>query len=512
MFSRVFSSLRLSLGVLMALATLCVVGTWSAAAYVESRTVADAQRVFVSKDVVADILPPPLYLVEARLAVSQLAEGTLNMTDGLRKLDGLLKDYRDREAYWKATPAYGLEDTLLGAQAKAADEFWALYETELRAHLQAGNPTAIADALPRAHALYEAQRKGVDTSVVAGQALAAAAKQSMDSTLDAASKVLVGTLAGFLLLLASLFWLVGRRLWGAVGAEPLALAQAAHSIADGDLRQAAPVAKTGSLAAHLESMRVQLRDVLHRVTDAADSVATASGEIASGVNDLAQRTERQAAALEQTRAAAQQMTEGAQASRDHAKDTARQAAQMAQQARQAHEQADASVRAVQDAAAQSKGIADLVGRIQALAFQTRLLSLNAAVEAARAGESGRGFAVVAQEVRTLAQDTADAAKQIERLASSTGIVLTKATDLSAVAGNSMQQLARQVAVFEAEMAGLAAGSEQALLALSETSAALADLDSLTQQNAALVEQAAAASTSLQGQAQALSETVSRFQT
>ena len=298
--------------------------------------------------------------------------------------------------------------------------------------------------------------------------------------------------------------------------RPLAQAVAlAGAVAQGDLAGpgiAHGTDEVGRLIAALLAMREQLTQVVLRVRGNADGVATASAEIAQGNNDLSARTESQASALQQTAASMEQMTATVRQNAD----TARQASQLAADASGVAEQGGAvvaqMVQTMQGIHAASGQIADIIGVIDAIAFQTNILALNAAVEAARAGEQGRGFAVVAGEVRQLAKRSADAAKQIKQLITGSVQGVAAGHALAGRAGSTMQELLVAVRRVSDLIGEISAASQEQSQGVAQVGEAVAQMDQTTQQNAALVEQMAAAARSLRGQASALVEGVAVFRT
>ncbi|WP_077035364.1 methyl-accepting chemotaxis protein [Pelomonas sp. KK5] len=290
-------------------------------------------------------------------------------------------------------------------------------------------------------------------------------------------------------------------------------ASAAERIAGGDLSTEVRSCRgdeMGDLLRSLARMQQALNDSVGTVRRSADSIATASSEVSSGGQDLSMRTEQAASNLEQTSAAMQQVTE-----------TVRQSAESAGQARRLSMAASGVaarggsvvaevVATMQGIQASSRRIADITGVIDGIAFQTNILALNAAVEAARAGEQGRGFAVVASEVRTLAQRSAQAAREIRGLITSSGEQVDKGAQLVGDAGSTMGELVDSIKHVDALIAEIADAAQQQTQSLSEVNSAIGQLDGMTQQNAALVEESAAASESLKQQAAQLAEVVARF--
>ena len=287
----------------------------------------------------------------------------------------------------------------------------------------------------------------------------------------------------------------------------------AERIAAGDLSHAVQSRQRdeiGSLVAAMGRMQDALRTLVGQVQQAAGSIATASDEIALGNQDLSQRTEQTAASLQQTASSMELLTGTVQ----HSAESSRQASGLAANAAEVAVRGGAVVAQVVQTMGEisdsSRRIGDITGVIDSIAFQTNILALNAAVEAARAGEQGRGFAVVASEVRSLAQRSADAAKEIKALIGASVERVEGGSRLVAQAGETMTEIVdsvRRVSDIVAEITSAAA--EQAG-SIGQVGQSVSHLDQMTQQNAALVEESAAASQSLRDQAGRLTEAVSRF--
>ena len=313
---------------------------------------------------------------------------------------------------------------------------------------------------------------------------------------------LVGALALSVLLGALAGWRVTRSITGQLGAEPDVVNTLAGSVAAGDLSTAVRLKSgdTGSMMARLVDMQASLSRVVHSVRENADSVATASAQIAQGNQDLSRRTEQQAAALQETAASMEQLS----ATVRHNADNARQANQLAQGAASVAatggEVVEEVVQTMRGIDGSSKRIADIIGVIDGIAFQTNILALNAAVEAARAGEQGRGFAVVASEVRNLAQRSADAAREIKTLIHASVDQVEKGTALVSKAGETMREVVGSINRVSAIMAEIDAATGEQNAGVSQVSQAVSQMDQTTQQNAALVEESAAAADSLRQQA------------
>lgn len=266
----------------------------------------------------------------------------------------------------------------------------------------------------------------------------------------------------------------------------------------------------GRLLRAMQDMDNNLSDIVGAVRLGADSVGSAARQISSGNDDLSQRTQEQASALEETASSMEEMTTTVKQNADNA----RQASQLATGAR---DQADRggtivgrAVGAMGEISASSKRIADIIDVIEEIAFQTNLLALNAAVEAARAGEQGRGFAVVASEVRNLAQRSATAAKEIKDLINDSVTKVQAGTALVDESGKSLQEIVASVKRVADIVAEISAASEEQASGIDQVNTAITQMDTTTQQNAALVEEAAAASKTMEQQAELLVEKVSFF--
>jgi len=306
--------------------------------------------------------------------------------------------------------------------------------------------------------------------------------------------------------------LITRSLTRQLGGEPAYASDIASRIAAGDLSVdvALKAGDTSSLLHAMKTMRDSLAGIVGEVRKGTDAIASASSQIASGNMDLSSRTEEQASSLEETASSMEELTSTVQQNADNA----RQANGLAATASEVAERGGVVVAQVVDTMASindsSKKIVDIIGVIDGIAFQTNILALNAAVEAARAGEQGRGFAVVASEVRTLAQRSAAAAKEIKQLIDDSVAKVDTGAKLVDNAGATMDEIVESVRRVTDIMGEISSASVEQTSGIEQINMAVAQMDQVTQQNASLVEEAAAAAESLQGQAGKLAQLVSVF--
>ena len=351
------------------------------------------------------------------------------------------------------------------------------------------------------------------------QALAAIEVEQMEETAklstDAygrarSSMIGLGLLA--LALAVGIGAMITRSLLKQLGGEPAEAAEIAHAVSQGDFTRTITLqaGDTHSLMASLSAMQGNLAQVVTTVRTGSEGVATASAEIAEGNNDLSARTEQQASALEET---ASSMEELGATVRQNA-DSAKQANQLAQSAStiaiEGGQVVSQVVETMKGINASSRKISDIISVIDGIAFQTNILALNAAVEAARAGEQGRGFAVVASEVRSLAGRSAEAAKEIKSLINASVERVEHGTTLVDQAGVTMAEVVSSIKRVTDIMGEISAASNEQALGVSQVGEAVTQMDQTTQQNATLVEEMAAAASSLKGQATELVQAVAFF--
>jgi len=369
-----------------------------------------------------------------------------------------------------------------------------------------GVKTFIAERLMPAMKDYVA---AVEAAAAHQEALFAAADDRIDAV-HADARRLLAAMGALALACGTVF---GVQLTRGI-TRPLARAVGlAQQVASGDLTARIEVDsrdEVGQLMAALQRMNASLLATVSEVRAGTETIVTASQQIASGNLDLSSRTEEQASSLEETASSMEELTSTVRQNADNAREAsalARSATEVAVRGGEVVSQVVSTMASINES---SKQIADIIGVIDGIAFQTNILALNAAVEAARAGEQGRGFAVVASEVRSLAQRSAGAAKEIRTLIGASVARVDAGGRLVEQAGTTMQEVVQGITRVTDIMADIAAASAEQTMGIEQVNAAVTQMDDVTQQNAALVEQAAAAAASLEEQAATLARLVGTF--
>ncbi|MDN7586656.1 methyl-accepting chemotaxis protein [Burkholderia seminalis] len=474
-------------------------------------------------------------------SIDTFAEDVQTNAGNERLVSATLVQFKLQVQEWK--------DTLLrGKQPDKLDRYWQAFQTRERSvdalaaqlvrQLPPGESRSLVERFTRAHtAMGDGYRRGFDAFKAAGfdpsagdaavagvdrepaalleQAAKSIADESAAVSAQASRDARRATAASLVLMLVVLgVAMVGAFLFSRAILRPLDRAVAcAQAVAEGDLTRdvgAAGRDEIADLLRALQTMQTSLSSVVLEVRTHAEAVATASAQIASGNHDLSARTESQAASIEETAASMAQLTGIVRQSAEHAQH----AAQLAHDASQI---ASAGGGVMSDAVHTMNGIADsaakvgeIIAVIDGIAFQTNILALNAAVEAARAGEQGRGFAVVAAEVRTLAQRSASAAKEIKGLIEQSTQRVDEGAVLIGRAGESIREIVGAVQRVTTIVGEISSASQEQSGGIQQVNVAVTQMDDATQRNAALVEQASAATQALAEQASALRHAVAVF--
>ena len=492
-----------------------------------------------------------LAIVVGVFSVSRLAQVNANTTDlatNWLAATRLLGDFRTQVSVLRRAEALSIiaaKADAVAAQAKRAEdtkakaaESWKAYlatvdtpeERTIANEIEAardryykalGQTFAVDYTAPDAHdkvlALYQGESKAAFDTLfdaigrdVDFQAKGAdGAYRSSQDTYSGARLAVIGLLVAAVLVGALMAFVITRSI-----VRPLTSAvKVAEAVAEGNLTSdvaASGADEVSQLLRALRRMNESLVTIVSRVRNSSDSIATGSSQIAAGNTDLSQRTEEQASNLQQTAASMEELT----ATVKQNADTARAATQIASSATAAAAEGGRVVSQVvatmEEITSSSRKIVDIIGVIDGIAFQTNILALNAAVEAARAGEQGRGFAVVASEVRSLAQRSAEAAKEIKSLIGASVEKVESGSHLVDEAGKSMADIVTQVSRVNDLIGEISAASAEQSTGIGQVGDAVTQLDQVTQQNAALVEESAAAAESLKVQAAQLAQVVSVF--
>ena len=440
-----------------------------------------------------------------------------DMAKDLKKIEKQSKDYSDLEGKLldslKKDPNFSKEEkdllVKLKEKEKAAESLPNLAKDLGLANNQ---EMATISLIKKIRPVQEAWLNVLDEMVTLGdkQSVAVAEEAKTAFTFSRNLLLALGLTALVLGIVAAIF--ITRSLLKQLGGEPDYAAEIASKIASGDLSGAiySESADSDSLIHEMKTMRDSLVNIVGQVRVGTDTIATASREIASGNLDLSSRTEQQASSLEKTTASMKELTTTVKQNADNAREANKLAASASDVARQGGVVVAEVVDTMSSINESAKKIVDIISVIDGIAFQTNILALNAAVEAARAGEQGRGFAVVASEVRSLAQRSAAAAKEIKTLIGDSVEKVEVGSKLVGQAGATIDEVVSSVRHVTDIIAEISAASQEQSTGIEAVNLAIIEMDGMTQQNAALVEQAAAAAQSLQDQAGELAKVVSIF--
>jgi len=502
------TSLRALLAIMVAAAAFMIVvlGVVNAIGLQQARST--IARALMAKDVTADIPPPPLYLVEARLTLSMFSDGSLDLAAAQAALDRLSEACRSRVEYWeKAALPSTLRAQLLGEQHQTARHFFVAARKVLAA---GSNKVAVAEALGAANAAYLAHRASVDPTVTLAESFsnqAIAEEQEGQRALIARVAVLF---AAALVMLGGLGVWVIRRVFRATGGEPAQVREVA--VAGGDLGiqvQVRPGDRTSVMAA-MARLQEGLAALIGRVREASGVVARGSEELTAGSKELSTRAHEQVRRLEQTTAALHKVTAGIQM----ASNSAEQGASTVLAARAAVLESAEAVKQVMvkmsEIELRTRTVVEAAEMIDGFALQTSILALNAAVEAARAGAAGRGFGVVASEVRALAQQSAQTAREIRALLVAASEEVQAGGVLAARARDTMNCVVTTVNHVTDLVGQVNVPAQEQAVGANSVRDAMNELNAATMGNAAMAEQSATIANGLRQQAGSLFSALSVF--
>lgn len=525
-----------------------------------------AERNQLASDLLADILPPPEYLIESYLEATMLINEPASLSARKANLAKLEEEFESRYAYWQQAPLDSdLKQMLLEQSGGDAKRFWSELDGKMLPALQRQDQAAARESYNRLSQLYATHRKHVDELVAKATTLQGELARKSSRVLGTTIILLaVLSIAIFTMLVGSVVYLLRKALQpigqtaqvmrrmaegeldlpleGGERADEIgvmvqsvevfraaakaqrangenqkivvtALADGLEKLADGNLAFRLRTRLPDEYRALGESFNAtmqSLAETLGRVASSVSTVETGASEIRSASDDLSRRTEQQAASLEETAAAMDEITATVREAAEGALQANNEVEEARLDARQSGEVVQRAVEAMAGIERASSEISEIISVMDGISFQTNLLALNAGVEAARAGDAGKGFAVVASEVRALAQRSADAAKDVKTriIASSDQVGL--GVELVTETGKALERITGRILRISELVSAIATSSEQQAAGLSQINTAVAEMDGVTQQNAAMVEQATAAARSLASEAQSLRAEVARF--
>ncbi len=519
-----------------------------------------------ASDLLADILPPPAYIVGPYLEATSIALSAESLGEGKARLAQQQKEYSARQEHWKnSSLSADLKKQINVDTFEPADRFWTEINDVFLPAAERGDAEAVRASHVRLTKYYQEHRKNIDALVVDVNdkfvALQADAHSSLQWAIWQAGIVALLMLVS----IGTAAWFVVRKIVGPVAETSGAMAAMArgdysvnvHGAARNDeigsmvqsvefFREAALSKQADERAQNLvvaelakglkalssgemdhrietefddryEALRAdfnhaaeELGSIIGQVAGSAESVSTGSAEISAASDDLARRTEQQAASLEETAAAMSEVTAAVRETAKSAQNVSKSVSDTHHEATEGGEIVRQAVTAMGDIEQSAQEIAQIINVIDGIAFQTNLLALNAGVEAARAGDAGKGFAVVANEVRALAQRSADAAKDIKNLITQSTSQVERGVSLVDKTGDMLGRIVEKVGEINALASEISSSAEMQASSLNQINVAVSDMDKMTQQNAAMVEESTAAARSLASEANQLAELVAHF--
>ncbi len=520
-------------------------------------------------DLLADSMPPGLTVDEPFLVASRVMIGKISASEAERELLKNRKIFDERQEFWQKTEDLpkNIQDHFTQQLLPSSAKFWDEVEVGFLPAAKSGNIDAARSSYDRLNRIYNSNKSLALTAVAdlesEDTAIESEASSSVVSTsiqLGLIIFLLAGAVCGAIWFLmrkilaptngminvmnkmtsgnydvviegkeredeigemarsVEVFRVAAKERQADEAAQQIVVAELAtglKAIADGNLTHRITVTfaeKYDALRVDFNEALEELNSVVGRVSHSATSVNTGSTEISTAAEDLARRTEQQAASLEETAAAMNEVTQSVRSASESARTANQAVGQALDEATNGGKVVGEAVTAMGDIEKSAQEISQIINVIDGIAFQTNLLALNAGVEAARAGDAGKGFAVVANEVRALAQRSADAAKDIKQLITQSNVQVDKGVSLVGKTGEMLGRIGEQVEQISSLVSGISAAAESQAASLQQINIAVGDMDKMTQQNAAMVEESTAASRSLANEASELAELVARFRT
>jgi methyl-accepting chemotaxis protein len=471
-------------------------------------------KIVTLKDLVADILPPPNYIIESYMVASQMVNTTAEEKKILiENFKQLKKDYDVRHNFWiNENLDEDLKEQFLKQSDKPAQEFYSIAFSEFIPAVENQQSSLVDSSFAKMKSLYFKHRLEINKVVEIANKKTEAEEINAKNEISKDEMIMLGIFTLALAASSLLLMLIARGLTKQLGGEPGYAAAVAGKIAEGDLSVDILLKENDkeSLLYAIQAMRNNLSAIVTQVRSGTEAINSASSEISSGNSDLSSRTEHQASSLEETAASMEEITVTVKQNTEHAEMANKMAVQTTQIAVKGGSVVSEVIDTIRSINDSSRKIVEIIAVIDGIAFQTNILALNAAVEAARAGEQGRGFAVVATEVRTLAHRSAIAAKEIKFLIDDSVEKVNNGTKLADEAGKTMQEVVDSVKKVTEMINEITVASKEQESGILQINEAISQMDAVTQQNAALVEEAGAAADSLQEQSEKLSETIGVF--
>lgn len=474
------------------------------------------------QDLKADSMPPTVYAIGAYIAANKIyqAKSQEQVQAQLKLFESAMSDYHRDHQKWLEKESERQEILVFISESIhqpietfskiVTSELIPTVKTELESSIRVSDKRD--EIFSRVEASFDAHKIAVDNLIVKIDELFVSDRAAASKEISAALSVLVIVFVIFLVIIAITITLISRKIMSQLGGDPAYVSNIVEKIASGNLAVDIRVNHSDrtSLLSRMVSMRDNLISIVKQIQLSSDTINNAMLEINSGNQDLSRRTEDEVALLEETSVSMTELTETVRANAETAASAdalATQAVVVVEQGTVAMNDTIATVNRISESA---NKINDITALIEGIAFQTNILALNAAVEAARAGEQGRGFAVVANEVRTLAQRSSNAAKDIKQLIDSSVEMSQLGVEKATSVGENMDKIKLSINDVSHMINQIATASNEQRQGIEQANVSIARMDSTTQQNAALVEQATQATANLDEQLQNLQRAITRF--